>query len=68
MVLQQVPDHQHPPGALGGVHGALRVGGGGGERLLHEAVLAGLGDAHGELSVGGDGRGKHHRVEGGIGE
>ncbi len=68
VVLQQVAHHQDPPRPLGGRDGALRVLGGGGEGLLHEAVLARVRHLHGELGVGGHGRGEHDGVELGVGE
>ena len=52
VVLEQVADHQDPSGPLGGGNRLLGVGGGGGERLLDEAVLSRLGDADRQFGVG----------------
>ncbi len=56
------------PASLGRVHGTLCVGDGCGQRLLDKAVLAGLEHASSQLCVRGHGRGKHDRVELGVGE
>ena len=68
VVLQQVPHHQHLARPPLGVDDALGVGDGLGQRLLHEAVLAGLEDAHGLLGVAGHRGGQHDGVEVGVGE
>ena len=68
MVLQQVAHHQHLACPLRRRHGALSIRGGGGEGLLHEAVLARVGHAGGELGVGGHGGGEHHGVQVGVSE
>ncbi len=68
VVLEQVPDHENLAGVIGRGDSALGVGGGGGERLLDEAVLARLGDGDRELSVRGHRRGEHDRVELLVGE
>ena len=39
-----------------------------GQRLLHEAVLAGLQHPHGQVGVRGHRRGQHDRVQVGVGE
>jgi hypothetical protein len=66
--LKQVPDHEHPPRPFLGLHGPLGVRDRLGQRLLHEAVLAGLEHSGRELGVGRDGGREHDRVELGVGE
>ena len=68
VVLEQVADHQRPPGLARRVDGPLGVRDGLGERLLDEAVLAGAQDLLRQRRVGGDRRRQDDRVERVVGE
>ena len=63
MVLEQVADHQDPPGPRRRRDRLLGVCTPRRQRLLHEAVLAGVQHRDRKLGVCGDGRGEHDRVE-----
>src|SRR5215210_2606924 len=63
VVLEQVADHQDPPGLGSRGHGALAVGDGLRQRLLDEAVLARAQHLLGQRGVGRHGGGEHDGVE-----
>jgi len=63
VVLQQVADHQQLARARGGRDRRFGLGRGRGQRLLHEAVLAGLRHTCGQLRMRGNGSRQHDRVE-----
>ena len=63
MVLEQVPDHQHPSAVTRRRDHPLRLLDRLRERLLDKAVLARAQHPLGELPVAGDGGGQGDRVE-----
>jgi hypothetical protein len=68
VVLEGVADQQHQPARLGLLGQGDRVGGGEGQRLLHQHVLAGAQPPSDQVGVGARGRGDHQRVDRPVGQ
>ncbi len=67
-VQEGVAGHQHDAGPIREVDQIEALGGGRGQRLLDEDVLAGLQCGRGQVVMRGHGRGDHHGVDAVIGD